>query len=189
MAASLKPISSTAMKTLFLTTAAFAALIMIAPVGNAHAQVAASHVHPDSYWATFDKPAKVSTDHHRLPACSAKFVDDWNSWVPVNPGDKRPFAMPTKPCRMNDPAISDQVCNSVDCYSTQEWATLNKDIDDALPTPQALHAAEAADEAAIKARVKCADRLVEYNDGVLAGAELKAWIKNCGRRAGETSGE
>jgi hypothetical protein len=38
MAASLKPLSSTAMKTLFLTTAAFAALIMIAPIGNAHAE-------------------------------------------------------------------------------------------------------------------------------------------------------
>jgi hypothetical protein len=37
MAASLKPISSAAMKTLFLTTAAFAALIMIAPIGTAHA--------------------------------------------------------------------------------------------------------------------------------------------------------
>jgi|HubBroStandDraft_6_1064221.scaffolds.fasta_scaffold2694002_1 hypothetical protein len=40
MAASLKPISSTtAMKTLFLTTVAFAALIMIAPIGTAHADV------------------------------------------------------------------------------------------------------------------------------------------------------
>jgi hypothetical protein len=40
MAASLKPISSTAMKTLFLTTVALAALIMIAPIGTAHAGTA-----------------------------------------------------------------------------------------------------------------------------------------------------
>jgi hypothetical protein len=37
MAASLKRIRSTAMKPLFLTTAAFAALVMITPVGTAHA--------------------------------------------------------------------------------------------------------------------------------------------------------
>ena len=37
MAVSLKPIRGTAMKTLFLTTAAFAALVMVAPVGSAHA--------------------------------------------------------------------------------------------------------------------------------------------------------
>jgi hypothetical protein len=62
------------MRSLFLTTAAFAALVMIAPVGNAHAGVAVSHLHPDSYWETFDKPVKGSTAHHAEAASDAKEV-------------------------------------------------------------------------------------------------------------------
>jgi hypothetical protein len=66
--------------------------------------------------------AMRSTASHSLPACSAKFVDDWNNWVPVNPGDKRPFAMPTTPCRMNDPAIGSKICDSKDCVGLDETA-------------------------------------------------------------------
>jgi hypothetical protein len=40
------------MRTLLVATAAFAALMIGAPIGNAHAGVAATHVHPDSYWTS-----------------------------------------------------------------------------------------------------------------------------------------
>jgi hypothetical protein len=64
MAASLKPISSTtAMKTLFLTTVAFAALVMIAPIGAAHADT--QRIDPGVIQACVDGMRQFDFDNHR----------------------------------------------------------------------------------------------------------------------------
>jgi hypothetical protein len=141
------------MRNLLLTAAAFAALVMGAPIGTAHAA--------DSYAkklaemdAEFNHTrvvdlAKITKFDRSLKACSAKFVNDWNSDAT---GDRN-FPMPSKPCVMNSESMGVVVCNSVDCVSTKEWITNSEDIAGALPIPGAIQRAEAADDAKAKAKV------------------------------------
>jgi hypothetical protein len=86
------------MKTLFVATAAFAALVLIAPVGKAQAQVPLSHTHPDGYFTSL---GYLNSDRPRAkgPTVSKATVALMGAWLtmsdqcdkaPAGVGDKYP---------------------------------------------------------------------------------------------------
>ena len=61
--------------------------------------------------------AKLAKFDRSLKACSAKFVNDWDSDAT---GDRN-FPMPARPCFMNSPSMGAVVCDLKDCVGVDEW--------------------------------------------------------------------
>jgi hypothetical protein len=108
MAASLKPIRSTAVKTLFLTTAAFAALVMVAPIGKARADEELNLPHLSGrYFVAECVEVDSATAGAKWTLDTDTVQRDVEFWPENHPGQWRAGAFQAGPTTMTA-VISDQ---------------------------------------------------------------------------------